>query len=185
MTEMIAAQLASNLRRLREARGWTQQQLADNSGVPRPTLAHLESGDGNPTLAVLMRVALALSVTLEALVEGPSAHLRLQPADSMPTRVRGHASARQLWSDTAGLEVERLELRAGGRCSLGPGSGIAQQLIACESGRLEIAAEGESYRLRPGDALVCRGEVRISCNNPGARLAVLYVTTLAPAGLSG
>ena len=57
MAVPIAAHLASNVRKLREARGLTQQQMAKLSGVPRPTWANLESGTANPTIAVLARVA--------------------------------------------------------------------------------------------------------------------------------
>jgi XRE family transcriptional regulator, regulator of sulfur utilization len=54
--ERIGANLADNLRALREARGLSQQQIAEIAGVPRPTWAHLESGAANPTVAVLVRV---------------------------------------------------------------------------------------------------------------------------------
>jgi len=40
----------------------TQQQIAKLAGVPRATWANLESGAANPTLAVLVKIAAALSV---------------------------------------------------------------------------------------------------------------------------
>ena len=51
----IHANLAANVKRLREARGLSQQRMAELSGIPRPTWASLESGGANPTLAVLSR----------------------------------------------------------------------------------------------------------------------------------
>ncbi|HMR81020.1 MAG TPA: helix-turn-helix transcriptional regulator, partial [Polyangiaceae bacterium] len=68
MVESAPAGLAHNLKRLRESRGLSQQRLADASGVPRPTVAHLESGTANPTLSVLMKVAAALAVDLGEMV---------------------------------------------------------------------------------------------------------------------
>jgi transcriptional regulator with XRE-family HTH domain len=68
MADDERTRLAHNLRDLREVRGLTQQELSDRSGVPRPTLAHLESGQGNPTLSVLVRVAGALGIGIEAWV---------------------------------------------------------------------------------------------------------------------
>ena len=70
MSDAIAQHLGTNVRKLREARGLTQQQMAKLAGVPRPTWANLESGQANPTLAVLARVADALQVRLEELIEG-------------------------------------------------------------------------------------------------------------------
>ncbi|NCG19069.1 MAG: helix-turn-helix domain-containing protein [Rhodobacterales bacterium] len=44
MADGAAENVARNIRALREIRGWTQQRLADRSGVHRATWAHLESG---------------------------------------------------------------------------------------------------------------------------------------------
>ena len=55
MIDDIARNLADNLRALREARGFSQQQIAKLAGLPRPTWANLESGSANPTIAVLTR----------------------------------------------------------------------------------------------------------------------------------
>jgi transcriptional regulator with XRE-family HTH domain len=63
--EPLAAHLGSNVKQLRGARGFTQQQMAKIAGVPRATWANLESGTANPTLLVLHRVASALQVSLE------------------------------------------------------------------------------------------------------------------------
>ena len=66
--ERLSRNLSHNLRRLREERGLTQAALAQAAGVPRPTLAKLESGSPNPTLHVLARVAEALRVAIEELL---------------------------------------------------------------------------------------------------------------------
>lgn len=46
-------------------RGLTQAQLAKLLGMHRSALARLESGDANPTLATLVRVAKALNISFE------------------------------------------------------------------------------------------------------------------------
>ena len=74
IADTLAANLAANVRSLREQRGMTQQQLAKIAGIPRPTWANLESGAANPTLSVLHRVALALQVPIEELTSTPRAH---------------------------------------------------------------------------------------------------------------
>ena len=54
--------LAANARRLREARGLSQQQMAQLSGIPRPTWASLEAGDANPNAVHDMKLPLKLIV---------------------------------------------------------------------------------------------------------------------------
>ena len=52
-----ATHLARNLAGLRYARSLTQDALARAAAVPRSTIANLESGAGNPSLVVLVKVA--------------------------------------------------------------------------------------------------------------------------------
>lgn len=53
----------------REFRTLTQQQLAHQAGISKPYLSQLESGKRRGTTDVLKRIALALDVSLEDLVE--------------------------------------------------------------------------------------------------------------------
>lgn len=69
--EQLSANLSRNLRQLRQLRGFTQARLAEASGVPRATIAKLETGSPNPTLWVLARLAHALRVGIEELVAVP------------------------------------------------------------------------------------------------------------------
>src|SRR5262245_59731418 len=74
--EQIAGHLARNLAALRHVRGLTQDTLAKAAGVPRSTIANLESGEGNPSLAVLVKVAGALGVPIDELLASPRARVR-------------------------------------------------------------------------------------------------------------
>src|ERR1700760_1240766 len=75
--------LADNIKALRTARGLSQQQIAKAAGVPRATWTHLESGAGNPTLAVLGKVATALQVRLDELLAPPRPPGRVLPAHQL------------------------------------------------------------------------------------------------------
>lgn len=53
----------------RDFRALTQQQLADKANISKPYLSQLESGKRHGTTDVLKRIAEALAVSLEDLVE--------------------------------------------------------------------------------------------------------------------
>lgn len=53
----------------REYRALTQQQLAEKAGLSKPYLSQLESGKRNGTTEILKKLAQALSVGLEELVD--------------------------------------------------------------------------------------------------------------------
>jgi len=78
--DALAGHLAANVKQLRTARGFTQQQMARLSSLPRATWANLESGSANPTLAVIHRVASSLQISLEELLARRARRLALLPA---------------------------------------------------------------------------------------------------------
>src|SRR5580700_8304577 len=99
MAGTVAQHLATNVKQLRLARSFTQEQLARISGVPRATWANLESGAANPTVSVLLKVAAALQVSVEELLAPPRATARLFQAKELPVRLRGEVELRQLLPD--------------------------------------------------------------------------------------
>lgn len=178
----VALNLANNMKQLREARAITQLSMAKLAGVPRPTWANLESGSANPTLAVLVRVAHALQITVEELIAPPRATAKLYRAADLPVRRRGHILVRRLLPDViAGLEMERMELAPRAQMTGTPHTPGTREYLTCESGTVELVASGTAYRLDPGDVVVFRGDQKHGYHNPGRSKAVAYsVVALAP-----
>jgi transcriptional regulator with XRE-family HTH domain len=170
-----AGRLATNIAQLREVRGLTQQQMAKLAGVPRATWAHLESGQANPTLAVLNRAAAALQVSIEELIRPPRPAVKYFPASTVPVRTRGPVAIRKLLPDPIpGMEIDRMELPAGARLVGIPHVPGTTEYLTCERGEIVLVASGESWKLSPGDIVVFRGDQRHSYANPGERPAVGY-----------
>ena len=65
----IIKKLAMRLKRLRDERGLTQEQLAKRSGVSHGYLARLEIGMHDPSLSTLAKLAKALKVTVDELLQ--------------------------------------------------------------------------------------------------------------------
>jgi transcriptional regulator with XRE-family HTH domain len=180
----VPSHLAHNLRQLREARGLTQEQMAKLSGVPRPTWATLESGSANPTLAVLIKVAAALQVSIEELIGPPRSTGRLYAATGVRTRRRGGVQLRTLLPEPIpGLEIDRMELPPGGHMTGIPHTPGTREYLSCERGQIELTASGTTWSLRPGDVVAFRGDQRHSYRNPGRDRAVaVSVVAIAPPG---
>ena len=62
-----------NVKRLRLARGLTQEQYAVKSGLAQQYVSDLENGKKNPTLATLHQIAEGLGVEVVELVQKPPA----------------------------------------------------------------------------------------------------------------
>lgn len=75
------------IRRARERRGVTQTVLAERIGMQRPNLSAIESGRGNVTEDVMVKIAQALGTDLRALlIEELS-----QPVATSPGPVKARA----------------------------------------------------------------------------------------------
>jgi len=183
MGDDLGDRIGRNVKQLRQARGLTQAQLAKIAGVPRATWTNLESGAANPTVAVLRRAANALQVSVEELLSVPRAECELFALGVLPTRQQGQATVRKLLPHAIpGMEMDRIELPAGGRMVGVPHTPGTREYLTCERGELVLTAAGEDWRLQTGDVIAFRGDQRHSYRNPGARIAVGYsVVVLAPA----
>lgn len=62
--------LANNIKKLREAKGLSQEKLARLANVANNTLIKMESGENkNPTLDTLKKVAKAFGVSVDDLIK--------------------------------------------------------------------------------------------------------------------
>ena len=61
--------LSNKVRDFREARGWTQAELAEHTGVSRKTINTVENSVFVPSVVVARRIARALGQPVEALFE--------------------------------------------------------------------------------------------------------------------
>ncbi len=57
-----AKKFGAVVRKLREARGLTQDQLAERAGVSATYIGFIERGDNVPTLTIILQIASALKV---------------------------------------------------------------------------------------------------------------------------
>ncbi|WP_067847334.1 helix-turn-helix domain-containing protein [Nocardia lijiangensis] len=60
----LAHELGRQIRAAREARGWSQTELATRAGMRQHAVSRLEAGDVVPTITTLERIAAALETEL-------------------------------------------------------------------------------------------------------------------------
>jgi transcriptional regulator with XRE-family HTH domain len=180
----LASHLAANLRQLRDVQGLTQRTLAQRAGVPRATLAHLETGGGNPTLQVVVRLATALSVKVDELIGPPRAVGRHIPAEQIRERLRAGVRVRELVPDPLpDLQVERIAIPPGRAMRGMPHTAGTREYLYCERGTLQLSASGQTWTLSPGDVVIFRGDQKHGYRNQGDDEAVgISIIVLPPPG---
>jgi transcriptional regulator with XRE-family HTH domain len=185
--DRVASYLARNLASLRHSRALTQEALAKAAAVPRSTVANLESGVGNPSLTVLVKVANALAVPLDELTAAPRAKVRRWESADVAVQTRGRGVAiRALVPEPVPEELLTLMDFAPGASMRGtphlPGT---REFFTCLAGRVSIFVVGERFELGEGDVLGFPGNVAHSYQNddPRAPARGVSVVILAKAGV--
>ena len=181
----LTRNLAANLRHARARRGQSQQQLAQISGVPRSTIASIETGISNPTLSVMARLADALQLSLEELLTPPHAEAVVFSKGQLPIKARGPRAAvtvsKLLPDPVPGMEIDRLQLASQSQMRGTPHQPGTREYLYCEQGKITVWVEGERLDLEAGDVAAFPGDCRHSYRGSGDGVSVGFsVVALAP-----
>jgi XRE family transcriptional regulator, regulator of sulfur utilization len=186
-TSNAAAHLARNLASLRGARNLTQQALAKLAAVPRSTITNLESGQGNPSLAVLVKIAAAVGIPIDELLASPRVLIRQWAGKDVTSRSRGHGViTRDLVPEPVPDEImELMEFLPGGGMGGTPHLPGTREYFTCLAGSVTLFVAGARHVLQAGDVLGFPGNVPHSYQNASGTDAAsgVSIVVLAKAGI--
>ena len=186
LVEQVPESVGRRVRTARTERGWTLDHLAEQSGVSRRMIVNVEAGTSNASIATLLRLASALNVSLADLVTDPSEGERVVTSsvgDRAPLW-QGDSGGSAVMVASAGTP-DMLELWD---WTLQPGEDFAseahrpgtRELLHVLSGQLTLTVNGESRRLRSGDAASLVADVPHGYANEGGRPVRFTMTVLEP-----
>ncbi|HXH31244.1 MAG TPA: XRE family transcriptional regulator [Bacteriovoracaceae bacterium] len=166
--------IAQNLIHLRKRRGLSQMQLSSLSGVTRASIAQFESGSANPSLESLLKLSLALQISIDELISAPRATARLVLAGEVPLdkKSKNGVSLRKLLPDNLpATEMDELILQSGASMVGTPHIEGTREYFTCVKGEFKITVLGTSYKLKKGDVLSFPGEKAHAYRNLGKEAA--------------
>ena len=176
-------QIARRLTLEREARSWSQADLAARAGVSRAMISKIERGQASPTATILGRLSGALELTMATLLARAEAgSARLVKAGDQPIWVDPETAyvRRQVFAKPGGaLEIVQVSLPAGARVAY-PAASYAflrHHLVWLLSGTLVIEENEMGQHLEAGDCLEFGEPAPIVYRNPGPAEA-RYVVAL-------
>lgn len=184
--EYFSRNLAHHLIELRQRRGLTQESLAKLVGLPRSTIANLESGEGNPSLTNLARLSAALHIPIEKLLTPQDVVCKLIPAEevTVQTRAQGAVLIYKLLPDALpNMDIDRLEIAPGNQMKGTPHPSGTKEYFHCIQGEMTVTVLGVSYVVKKGDVLAFPGEVNHVYSNKAKSVAIgVSVVALTPIG---
>lgn len=160
----LARRVSESLRRFRQERRLSLDDLSARSGVSRAALSQVEGGRTNPTLAVLWKIAVGLEIPFHDLL-GPGSSqsvLVLRAGDAPPLRsTDGRTESRLLSPGGASGETEVYELKLLPKAvhrSEPHARGTTETLVVL-TGALELGAGDATYQLAAGDSVFFHADV--------------------------
>ena len=193
MTQALAVNelIGGRVRQHRSARGWTLDELADRSGVSRRMLITIEHGEGNPSIATLLRISDALGVGLPVLVdvERPQS-TTVTAAGRAPVLWRGEHGGRALL--VAGTEPPNVvelwdwTLQPGEAHTSEAHTAGTRELLLVLAGAVDLRVGDRTDRLEVGDSAAFDGDVAHGYAAPaGAATAARFALTVFQPDVGG
>lgn len=156
--------LGKKLRRLREDRGRSLAELADQAGLDEAKLAAFESDSASPAVGDLLRIASSLDVSIGHFfqTEVPERRLEVVRSDErwtvQPRGESGESLGYRYHALSHGLTEKLMapflvEVPPGQSAAVTRSSHDGEEFLFVLTGRVEVEVDGELHELGPGDAI--------------------------------
>jgi len=174
--------IGQRLRDARMGRGLTLRAVAGRAGVTESFLSQVERDVASPSIATLRRIAVALGMSIGAILDedAPRGGL-VRAAERRVVHYPGLGARDEFLTDGANARLQVIV------SSIEPGGGTGPEAYAHESdeeclvvleGRLELWVGDSHYELEEGDAIRYPSRVPHRNTNPGPGPArILFVLT--------
>ena len=174
--------VAENIKRIRKSKKLSMERLAAEAGVSRSMLGQIERGEANPSVAILGKLAGALKVPAEVLLENDDfvSLAQYREVDTKPVRLDGGKAVLRPnfpYDDMTRIESYFLDLYISARYAPEPSVPGCVCHATVLSGTVSLTAEGEPFQLLERDALrfaADRPYAFTNMTNSTARLLLSY-----------
>ena len=150
--------VGENIKRIRKSKKLSMERLAAESGVSRSMLGQIERGEANPSVAILGKLAKALKVPAETLLENDDFQTLLlsRELDNKARRMDGGKIVLRPsfpYDEVTRQESFFLDLYISGHYAPEPSVPGCVCHATVISGTVGLTAEGETFQLLERDAL--------------------------------
>ena len=174
--------VADNIKRIRKSKKLSMERTAELAGVSRSMLGQIERGEANPSVAILGKLAAALKVPAEVLLENDDFEtLALFPeVETKPVRLDGGKAVLRPnfpYDQVTRLESSFLDLYISAKYAPEVSVPGCVCHLTVMSGTVSLTAEGQEFRLLERDAIRFAADQPYSFSNmtnSTARLLLVY-----------
>ncbi|MGN0481924.1 MAG: helix-turn-helix domain-containing protein [Lachnospiraceae bacterium] len=149
--------ISINLKKIRLARGYSLDQVAEQTGVSKSMLGQIERGTANPTIGILGKIVSGLRVELNDLVKTPGEGVFpvckewLLPTKELKDAYRVYTYFP--YEKERNFELYVIEVEPGAVYYSGAHGENTKEYVIVETGELWLNVGRESYCVKAGDAI--------------------------------
>lgn len=182
--EEVSRHVCRRIHELRQVRGWSLDVLSRASGVSRSMLSQIEREQANPTLAVTVKIASALGLSMAELLEqvAPAQKIEIIRAEdrSHIFRADSHCSIRTLSPLHLEKDVEFYEvlLYPDGILRSAAHFEGTREFLTVQKGKVNITSDTESKKLNKGDSASYRADVPHEIKNMSRSEALVFLVVI-------
>ena len=164
--QALSGQLGKTVQRLRKAYNLSLSELSEQSGVAKSIISQIERNETNPTLATIWRLAQALDVSIEGVLQASEDEPFVEKSSrgDTPILVSDDARCRLAiigWIKTVDwLQWYDFQAEPGGVLASDPHQRGSIECLSVLVGELEVEVGGALERARAGETL------RYRCDRP-------------------
>ena len=174
--------VGENVKRLRKGKKLSMERLAAEAGVSRSMLGQIERGEANPSVAIVGKLAAALKVPADKLLENDDFQslLQVRELDTKPSRLDGGKTVLRPsfpYDEVTRQESFFLDLYISARYAPEPSVPGCLCHATVLSGTVSLEAEEQTFQLLERDALRFAADRPYRFTNmtsATARLLLLY-----------
>ena len=182
--EEVSRHVCRRIHELRQERGWSLDVLSRASGVSRSMLSQIERGQANPTLAVTVKIAGALGLSVAELVEQdvPAQNIEIIRAEDRSHIFRSdqNCSIRTLSPLHLEKDVEFYEVlfnREGALRSAAHFEGT-REFLTVQKGKITVISDSETIELSKGDSASYRADVPHEIRNSSKGVSLVFLVVI-------
>ena len=172
--------VGTNLKRLRQEKGWSLDKAAKATGVSKAMLGQIERGESSPTVAKLWQIASGFEVSFSSFIaESSSNELTSLFRDANELRreeynVGFFVSLLFPFEEALGFEIFELTLAPDYQHESDPHNTGVTEHILCISGVMAVLYDGEWQTLQAGQAVRFNANQKHGYKNLGKDNAVFH-----------
>lgn len=176
--------IAENLKRLREVRKLSLNDLAKLTGISKSMLGQIERGEVNPTVSTVWKISNGLKISFTQLMSRPEANIEIVEQSKIEPLIEDNGKFRNFpifpFDSTRRFEMYSVEIDVGSYLNAEAHPQGTQEFITVFSGDINITINNENFNVTAGDSIRFHADIPHDYKNIGSEVCKLSMVIYYP-----